>query len=52
MLVMVPSSIHCVATIAFAMRTQKRATTTPAWIAVRTTRAVEPCSSSDPVVMS
>ena len=47
-----PSSTTCVATIAFARSAQKSATTTPTCIAVNTTRGVEPCCSSEPVVRS
>lgn len=36
----------------FIRRTQKRAATTPARIAVRTTRAVEPCWRTEPFVTS
>jgi hypothetical protein len=39
----VPSSTTCVATSALAMSAQKSAATSPAWIAVSTTSAVEPC---------
>jgi len=49
---MVPSSIHCVATIALAMRIQKRETTSPAWMAVKTTRDMEPWGKRDVLVMS
>lgn len=48
----VPSSTTCVLTIAFPRRAQKVAATKPAWIAVSTERAVEPCWRKEPVVRS
>ena len=51
-LLAVPSSTTCVATRAFAKSPQKSAATSAAWIAVRTTRAVVPCSRTAPVVRS
>ena len=48
----VPSSTTCVLTSPFPRRVQKVAATVPAWIAVSTTSAVEPCSMNEPVVRS
>ena len=48
----VPSSTSCVDTMALASSAQKKATTRPAWTAVNTTRAFEPCSRNEPVVRS
>ena len=47
-----PSSTTWVATSALASRDQKSAATRPAWMAVSTTSAVEPCSTNEPVVRS
>ena len=48
----VPSSTTCVETIALPSNAQNSAATTPAWRAVKTTSAVDPCSRTAPVVRS
>jgi len=51
-LLAVPSSTICVATMPLATSPQNSAVTSAAWIAVRTTRPVVPCSRKAPVVRS
>lgn len=48
----VPSSTTCVETIALPSNVQNNAATTPAWIAVKATSAVDPCCRTAPVEMS
>ena len=48
----VPSSTTCVDTMALPSNAQNRPATTPAWRAVKATSAVDPCSSTAPVVRS
>ena len=48
----VPSSTTCVLTMALPRRVQNVAATRPAWMAVNTDKAVEPCCRKEPVVRS
>lgn len=48
----VPSSTICVETKALPSNVQNSAATMPAWIAVKTTSAVDPCCKTAPVVRS
>lgn len=48
----VPSSTTCVETMALPSNVQNSAATVPAWIAVKTTSAVDPCCRTAPVVRS